>query len=194
MYNLNRSDFVALNITDAYSIHRVVYDLFPKKENEQRNFLFVDKGGTWQQRKILILSKDEPGSPEFGELQSKKVTDEFLLFDSYGFEVVLNPTKRESGSKKVLPVLGTDALKMWFQRKSEESGFSIDENRLQISKTGVIAFNKDNAQCTFNTATFMGVLNVVDREKFIECFKNGIGRGKGFGFGLLQLVPIGKNA
>ncbi|MPN58153.1 hypothetical protein SDC9_205854 [bioreactor metagenome] len=42
----------------------------------------------------------------------------------------------------------------------------------------------------FNECTFTGVLEVVDRKSFIKSFCEGIGRGKAFGFGLLQLLPL----
>jgi CRISPR system Cascade subunit CasE len=37
---------------------------------------------------------------------------------------------------------------------------------------------------------FIGKLKVTDRIKFKESFRKGIGRAKGFGFGLFQIVPI----
>lgn len=190
MYKLDRNDFRSLKITDLYSIHRIVYDLFPKKEDSQREFLFADKGGDWKRRRILILSKDAPKIPEFGAIESKKIPETFLDYQNYGFEIVLNPTTREGSTKKVLPVKGKENLNVWFKRKAEDAGFCINEQKLEISNTGVVVFNKDNAECTFNTATFKGTLQVVDKQKFIHSFEDGIGRAKGFGFGLLQLVPI----
>ena len=35
-----------------------------------------------------------------------------------------------------------------------------------------------------------GHLRVTDREKFIQTFFRGFGRGRAFGCGLLQIVPI----
>ncbi len=37
---------------------------------------------------------------------------------------------------------------------------------------------------------FRGILEVTDREKFIETYHAGIGSAKGFGFGLLLLAPL----
>ena len=42
---LNRADCKALDIKDAYSLHRVVYSLFPKPDDQSRDFLYADKGG-----------------------------------------------------------------------------------------------------------------------------------------------------
>jgi CRISPR system Cascade subunit CasE len=43
---------------------------------------------------------------------------------------------------------------------------------------------------TNNAARITGVLRVVDKEKFQSSFYQGLSRGRAFGFGLLQIVPI----
>ena len=43
---------------------------------------------------------------------------------------------------------------------------------------------------THNSASFVGKLKVMDRAKFQESFRKGIGRAKGFGFGLFQIIPL----
>jgi CRISPR system Cascade subunit CasE len=35
-----------------------------------------------------------------------------------------------------------------------------------------------------------GELEIVDRSLFIKSFQQGIGRGRAFGFGLLQIAPL----
>jgi len=196
---LSRSDCKALRITDPYSIHRTVYSLFPKDGDGERDFLFADKGGNFNERRILIFSKRPPLQPEYGKVESKMVPGSFLNWNLYGFEIRLNPTKREKNSGKIVPVQGTEKqesymkkkkLLEWFCAKSESWGFSTDHNSLQIQSTDVQAFEKDNRQVTQNSATFIGKLRVKDRSLFIKSFEEGIGRGKSFGFGLLELVPL----
>ena len=57
----------------------------------------------------------------------------------------------------------------------------------------IIEVDKGDQLITHGAATFLGKLNVMDRVKFIKSFKEGIGRAKGFGFGLLQIVPLSIN-
>ena len=78
MLKLSRSDCEAMNLKDIYSLHKIVYSLFPTKSEKNRDFLFADKGGDWNGRQILILSRREPTQPEFGEIGSKKVPDSFF--------------------------------------------------------------------------------------------------------------------
>jgi CRISPR system Cascade subunit CasE len=185
---LNRSDCKSLKITDAYSIHRVVYELFP---GESRDFLFVDKGGDFNARQILILSDHSPEAPQFGEITSKPIPDSFLEHDHYGFEVTLNPTKRDKQTGKTVAIRGRENLIPWFLTKAPSLGFEIKEESLEIRNSGVQTFDLGNGKVvTHNSASFIGKLQVTDRVKFQNSFRKGIGRAKGFGFGLFQIIPL----
>jgi CRISPR system Cascade subunit CasE len=185
---LNRSDCKALKITDAYSIHRVVYDLFP---GDSRDFLFADKGGDFNARQILILSERSPATPQHGEVESKCVPERFLDHEHYGFEVTLNPTKRDSKTGKTLAIRGSENLHQWLINKAPSLGFEIQAESLEIRHAGVLTFDLgDGKVVTHNSASFVGKLKVSDRDKFKESFRKGIGRAKGFGFGLLQIIPL----
>jgi len=193
---LNRADCKALEIKDAYSVHKIVYSLFPKQNNEPRDFLFADKGGDGNCRQILILSERKPASPKFGEIISKEIPESFLDWDYYGFEVILNPTQRNGPTQKTTPIRGVENLHNWFTQKARASGFEVEPESLQICRIGIQNFDKikegKKFTQTHSSVTFIGKLNVIDRQAFIASFKQGIGRAKGFGFGLLQIVPIQK--
>ena len=42
---------------------------------------------------------------------------------------------------------------------------------------------------TISRAVIQGVLKVTDKERFRQSFAAGLGRGRAFGCGLLQIVP-----
>jgi len=189
-YRLSRTDCHNLNIRDTYSIHKAVYTLFPPISGNGRDFIFVDKGGDFSIRKILVLSERIPEKPEFGEIESRDIPESFLSHERYGFEIVLNPTKRDAASRKIIPVRGFKNLYTWFLDKTSIWGFTVEENSLQVGRVGVTTFKKEGSTCTLGTATFTGRLLVVDRALFIKSFKHGIGRAKSFGFGLLQVIPL----
>jgi len=190
---LSRHDCKALNITDAYGLHKAVYSLFPEQPGQGRDFIYADKGGDWNCRRILLLSVRRPMTPEFGTIESKEVPDSFLRWDNYGFEVTVNPTLRNGPSRTTTPIKGRDNLHIWFMQKSTAWGFAVEPDSLYIRNTGVVSFVRDNdITQTHGSATFVGKLTVTDREAFMHSFKHGIGRAKGFGFGLLQIVPLQK--
>lgn len=195
MLNLSRSDCRALQLKDVYSLHKVVYSLFPRHSDDGvRTFLFADKGGDFHGRRILILSQQSPQTPEWGTISSKKVTKSFLEFNDYAFEIVMNPVTRSLRTGKLVAVRGNDNLQNWFQKKVLRCGFEVDTESLQAGHTKVITYTKNGMTCTHGSATFKGKLKVTDRDGFIKSFQNGIGRAKAFGFGLLQIAPLSTNS
>lgn len=191
--NLNRADCRALALTDAYSLHKLVYSLFPVQDGRARDFLYVDKGGDWNCRRILLLSARRPTTPERGIIESKAIPESFLQRDHYAFEVMVNPTQRNGPSRTTTPVRGRDNLHSWFMQKTTTWGFAVEPDSLHIKNMGVVSFGRENgATQTHGSATFMGKLTVTNREAFVNSFKHGVGRAKGFGFGLLQIVPLKK--
>ena len=190
---LTREDWVRLGIKDDYGLHKGVYSLFPKiADGSSRDFLFADKGGDYNAKQILMLSKREPAKPEVGSIESKVIPESFLMHDLYGFEIILNPVKRDSRTRKLIPITGKSDLLEWFKTKSPSWGFKTDEKTLMVLISSVRKFKKGGNEITHNTATFKGQLEVTDREMFIHSFENGIGKAKSFGFGLLQIIPLQK--
>lgn len=196
---LSRSDIQQIavgnqNVFDAYTLHKVVYDLFPKETEETRSFLYVDKGGDFQGKQVLLLSKNEPKIPEIGELETRAISDDFLQQEYYGFEVVMNPVRCDSKTGKKIPIRGNDkeGLKKWFLEKTEVNGFEVEQDSLMIGDTNILVFLKSGKKVTLGKAVFKGRLKVVDREKFVKTFENGLGKGKAFGFGLFQIIPLTK--
>lgn len=196
--HLNRADIKALKITDPYSIHRVIYDLFDDVRTEDEKnasvpsgILYADKGGDWDTRQILILSDRSPKTPKHGQVKTKTIEDGFLQFDQYGFEVTVNPSKRLKDTKKNISVRGREEVIDWFVGRSKTSwGFEVDKESLQLLNLGVQSFKKGTHTVTHGSASLKGVLQVIDRDRFLQSFKRGIGKGRAFGFGLLQIVPL----
>jgi len=198
---LLREEAIALRLTDAYSIHRIVYDLFEdvrsdeeKKKSVPSGILFADKGIRDGKRLILILSNRSPKNPLRGALRSRSLPDSFLIHDRYIFEVTMNPSKREKKSGKTIAIRGYDAIRKWFLEKAPEAwGFRVNEETFRVEMMTTQRFWKsEDNRVTQSSATFMGNLQVIDRGKFAESIQRGIGRGRAFGFGFLQVVPIVK--
>ena len=195
---LTRADIKALGIKDAYSLHRVVYSLYEdiRTETEKNasvpsGILYADKGGDVYHRKILMLSNRSPRNPEHGAIESKLIPDGFLQYDHYGFDVTINPTKRDKNSGKLVAVRGREAITQWFIEKAPKSwGFAVKLESFQIQNMGVKIFEKNGHTVTQGSASLKGELAVTDRNRFIQSFCRGVGRGSAFGFGLIQIVPL----
>jgi len=174
----------SLSIKGVYGIHKLIYSLFP---GEKRSFLFYDRPECRFGKEILILSEMQPLLPPVGILQSKVIPDSFLENSSYAFQIMLNAVKRNSEGKLV-PIIGKEEAAAWFLSKQNSWGFEVIQDSFEVFETGVQIFEKGETKITQSKASFRGVLRVTDRSVFKQSFEQGIGRGKAFGFGLLQLI------
>lgn len=200
--HLSRQDCQALRLTDPYSLHRVVYSLFPdqrsdadKQASETSGIQFADLGGDARGRKIILLSNRPPSAHvngAYGEVNSRPLPAGFLDHRLYRFRIVINPTRRDNTSKKLLPVKGREAIADWFIARAEASwGFVADPAALQVERVEVLRFKEKNQrEVTLAQAHITGVLRVADADTFRQSVARGIGRGRAFGCGLLQIVPI----
>jgi CRISPR system Cascade subunit CasE len=200
--HLDRKAVKALRITDPYSLHRVVYSLYEdvrdtgeKAASQRSGILFADQGGDFASRRILLLANRAPADSvegRYGEVQSRPVAGGFLDHDNYRFKVIVNPTRRDSASRKLLPVKGREAIGEWFAERSQQSwGFRVSSQHLQVDKVEVLNFNdKHKNPVTIAQAHVQGQFSVTDREQFRNSFTQGIGRARTFGCGLLQIVPL----
>jgi CRISPR system Cascade subunit CasE len=203
--HLDRKAVKALRITDPYSLHRVVYSLYEdvrstdeKQASKPSGILFADQGGDFNERKILLLADRMPLDSiegQYGQVQSKPISDAFLGHRHYRFKVVVNPTRRDSASGKLIPVKGREAIAAWFCERAQQSwGFDVATEHLQVDRMEVQQFkDKHQRAVTLAQAHLQGQLKVSDRAQFFNSFAQGVGRGRAFGCGLLQIVPVLEN-
>ncbi|MGH8763151.1 MAG: type I-E CRISPR-associated protein Cas6/Cse3/CasE [Nitrosospira sp.] len=196
---LSRTDMNILGIRDAYSLHKIVYGLFEdirsdaeKQTSARSGIVYTDKDGDFNTRQILMLSNRKPHqTPQFGEIHTRPVHPDFLAHERYAFEVTLNPGKRDRQTGKVVPIRGREGIEQWFKARAPESwGFRVNPANLQTGQISVQTFEKSGKVITHGSATLKGELTVIDRERFTLSFTQGIGRGRAFGFGLLQIAPL----
>lgn len=202
MLHLDRRAVKALRITDPYSLHRVVYSLYPdvrtdaeKSQSQASGILYADHGGDHRGRKILMLADRQPAEKvegQYGEVLCKHLPAGFLDHKHYRFKVIVNPTRRDSASRKLIAVRGREAIADWFTERAASSwGFAIDRPQLQVDRIEVLQFiDKHQRPVTIGQAHIQGLLHVSDQKQFKTSFTQGIGRARAYGCGLLQIVPV----
>lgn len=200
--HLDRQASKALRITDPYSLHRVVYSLYydvrsaeEKIASQTSGILYADQGGDFHGRRILLLADRMPAEcidGLYGQVQSKHIADSFLEHDRYRFKVIVNPTRRDSASRKLVPIKGREAIADWFCERAVQSwGFQVSRDQLQVDRVDVLQFkDKQQHPVTLAQAHVQGQFEVADRTQFRGSFAKGVGRARTFGCGLLQIVPI----
>lgn len=199
---LDRKSVRALRITDAYSLHRVVYSLYEdvrdskqKRGAKTSGILYADQGGDIRGRNILMLANRAPTGAvngRYGEVRTKRVPSNILSHEQYRFKVIVNPTRRDNTSRKLVAVRGRDNVARWFTERAVSSwGFAVSPRHLQVDKIEVHQFtDKEQRNVTIGQACVQGLLRINDKDQFTKSFTRGIGRARAYGCGLLQIVPF----
>lgn len=200
--HLDRKAIKALRITDPYSLHRVVYSLYEdvrsseaKNASQSSGILFADQGGDFAGRRILLLADRAPASSidgEYGAVHSKPIPEGFLDHAQYRFNLIVNPVRRDNASRKLVPIKSREAIAQWFcERAASSWGFQVATQHLQVDKVEVLQFkDKQHNPVTLAQAHLQGQLQITDAAQFRNSFTQGIGRGRTFGCGLLQIAPL----
>jgi CRISPR system Cascade subunit CasE len=199
IYHLSHKDMMVLKITDEYSIHRAMYSLFEdvrteaeKNSSVSAGFTYSDKGNSNQGRDIYFMANREPKTDVVGIVTFMHIGDEFLSHEKYAFKITTTPTMMKNGSKKVIPIIGEAETKEWFSKKvSLGCGFTVDMQNLMVEKCTCKKFKgKGGSHISLSSADISGILTVTDRALFVKSVSEGIGRGKAFGHGMLQIKPL----
>jgi CRISPR system Cascade subunit CasE len=109
------------------------------------------------------------------------------------FRLRANPTVKkedESGRPVRHGLLKEEQQQAWLNRKAEAGGFRILS--ANAAREGTVGGRIHDGDTTHNltllAVRFDGLLQVVDPERLIATVQQGIGSGKGLGFGLLSLA------
>lgn len=201
---LNPDAVMRLKAFDRYSFHRIINDFFPKNidysissTNENTPVLWVDKGEHVYGHEFHMLSTREPTVPTLSsdiQFAYREIPDRYWKYKRYRFSLVCNPVKtyhvyRDGISiRKRMGLYAESDIAEWFSRKTNEGGFYAKS--LSFDKKERIHFKRKNDQITYCSIRISGILEVFDKELFLRSVANGIGQGKAFGLGFLQVVPI----
>ncbi|KJS29924.1 MAG: hypothetical protein VR64_18170 [Desulfatitalea sp. BRH_c12] len=201
---------------DIYSWHKLLWECYPGEPDAKRDFLTrIDllEGGF----RLWVMAQRKPSRPPWCPVEGfalKKIASEFLSHWYYAFDLRANPTRcmatqgfsGENGKTqrgKRVPLVKHDELRSWIIKKGKvrckdkitgldvPGGFKVlEEKPIEISPVVEYHFRKKGQSGYHGGVRFRGILQVTDRDQFIETYHSGIGGAKAFGFGLLLLSPI----
>ncbi len=186
---LGRSQAACLNIADSYAWHRRLWEAFPGRDGESRDFLFrTDDIG--RDLRVFLLSETAPVPPVWGHWEPRRIADSFLDHEAYRFQLRANPTMRRGSDGRRLAIYAEDRLREWILRKARQGGFDVQPESLVVGAPLDEYFFKNGRRGKHVSVDFQGLLTVENRRAFAAAFQAGIGAAKAFGFGLLMLQPV----
>ena len=206
-----RSRQVHSELANPYEMHRTLMRAFPEAAGggPGRVLFRVERSGPANGTGITVLVQSDK-SPHWDSLAksgnyllaaaeenpaTKTFTPTFITGQRLVFRLRANPTiKRffegKTGSKRV-GLYKEEDQKCWLERKAEQGGFRIlamnviseGMNQGRIKHPG-----EKVHKLSLLAVRFDGLLEVVEPQKFTDTLQQGIGRGKGLGFGLLSVA------
>jgi len=144
-----------------------------------------------------------------------RVLDRIEEGQAYGFRLTANPVhsrRLPSGERgKVYGHVTVAQQQQWLLDRQDQLGFRVamadmGSDRididapvtdsagetplaLQITDRRTLQFSRRETSVTLRVATYQGVLRVTDQDLFVRALSFGIGRGKGYGCGLMTIAP-----
>lgn len=180
-----------------------------KLDNPRREagLLFRDEQGR-QGRRLLVQSRFPLDPAAFGagyrltaQREIGQVLDNLRKGRLVRYRMVGSPVKRLGKTERKRELFREDGERLsskahtralrgaeadaWWERKAQESGLVL--NSLRSTETGDAVDRKRRIR--HPALCFDGLALIDDTEALAEAIRNGIGRGKVFGLGLLSLAP-----
>lgn len=176
-------------LVDEYDIHQLVYKLF--SDSDERSFLYFINYVGLGDLEISIQSSVEPSPNKEWNLTYRKVPNDFFENDFYSFKLRFSPTARHAGKAIRICSRFEDAVS-WLLSRQQLYGMKFNRDTLEKTGQGVMRMPRpDRDRIVITYVDMVGELEVIDRDLFMTAVRKGIGPGKGFGLGLLQIRPIG---
>lgn len=182
---------------DPYQMHRALWQLFPDRPTDNRDFLFrVEDLQRGKGALVLMSSEMEPQTAPVAEVIATKAMPQYLVVNSrLRFRIRANPIKtikdairldKHGGPKSIrVPLIHEEEQLQWLIRKF--AGVAEIETARVIQEPALF-FSKQNMDGKIQPACFEGVLKVVDNIALYEMLRQGIGPAKAMGCGLLSLA------
>lgn len=208
-----RSRRVQREIAEPYQMHRSLMHAFPDHlaEGAERILFRLDADPHSNRLTLLVQSWALPDWSSLAEpealgylLPTSDPNPSVRPFDLHlaggqvlAFRLRANPTVKrwlqdEKGEKqpKRFGLYREEEQIAWLRRKGEQGGFSLVSARTGDQDTVKGTLKKENKQHSLAllSVQFDGLLQVIDPDRLRETVRQGIGSGKGFGFGLLSLA------
>lgn len=200
-------------LASPQSMHAAVLAGFPPdtSDKEGRALWRVDQPEK-HDVSLLIVSPREPDLTHLVEQagwqtgqmwQTRSYTpllERITAGQRWSFRLTANPVHniRKEGWSDTKPVghVTVKQQEQWLLDRAERLGFSVPdgpetEAAFAVTSRNSLVFNKSGHRVTISTATFDGVLDVVDPKAFVSTLVVGVGRAKAYGCGLLTIAPAG---
>lgn len=190
------------DVADAYEMHSTLARLMSASDDAPAaEFLWRGEANGTSEYRVLVQSEVEPRADRLdGERRDWARTIQTKAFDlqallvtpgCHRFRLRANPSVCRAGKRHGL--LKEEEQRGWIERKAEANGLRILS--VGISQPARLVGHRRKGGgngVTVYSVLFDGLMEVADPVKATEALKEGIGRAKHMGLGLLSLAPVAR--
>jgi CRISPR system Cascade subunit CasE len=194
---------VRRDLANPYELHRTLLRAFPDAAaGGPGRMLYRVELPRGEVAFLLVQSEKEPGwarlpAGYLAACRTKSLHDvAFHAGQRLAFRLRANPTKRAGKSApdprwagKRVGLWREEDQAAWLVRKGAGGGFRVDSAGFRVIPEGKVLARRAGQALQFQSVRFEGVLEVTDPGRFLATLAEGVGSGKGLGFGLLSVGP-----
>jgi CRISPR system Cascade subunit CasE len=196
--NSHKQD-VYRDLADAHKLHQRIMQGFPDEQHQQPraewNILYRQEGDS----SVLLVQSDI--TPDWSRLPSGYLANhntkslalmlnQLEVGKQLQFRLKANPSKRDHLTRKIIGLTKRSEQIEWLERQSARSGFKVLS--VDVMPTPDIYGRKSKAPQPIKifSVLFQGALQITDVELFTQALRQGIGRGRSYGCGLLSIAKL----
>jgi CRISPR system Cascade subunit CasE len=198
---LNERDLTAQrDFSNAHDLHRRIMQAFPDEQRDQPradwNVLFRHEPDS---NVILVQSAIEPdwNGLRQGYLAKDPITKLFDLDASQlhagrvvQFRLKANPSKRNKETGKTIGLFHQPEQLAWLERRAAQHGFTLLSVDTVPTPNVFGMKGKGTSPIRIVTVLYQGVIRIDDPALFGTAIRQGIGRGRSYGCGLLSIARL----
>ena len=183
---------------DTYQLHQALWQLFPDRENDLRDFLFrVEARVPGKGCCVLLQSAHEPISSSAAQVIASKPVDYRLeAGKQLRFRLRANPVKTIKDEQKRMgrdgqikrcrvPLCKPQEQSQWLERKFFPAAKLLN---VETTAESPLFFSKKGQAGKIQPVNFEGLLLITDSSMFMSLLRQGIGPAKAMGCGMLSLA------
>jgi len=180
---------VMKDLKNPYELHRTIMRAFPENLDKSKERVLFRKSDNNDH--VIVLSKHSQNwnflSCDYGEAKTKEFENDFARVSNrvIKLDILLNATKRINGKRIGLSKL---ELEKWFPDKMQKCGFQVVE--FNINDIHIEKFIKAKHKQTFMVSHVTAYGKIKDAELFSKVYQEGVGSGKGYGYGMINFKVI----
>lgn len=151
---------------------------------------------------LLITSPNKPDINKLSkygikETAQTKSYDNFIDSIKDGqlakFRLTANPSYQTNN--KVYPHVSIKYQTKWFLERTQKHGFELltdcqDNPQMSIINRSWPILYHNHHKITLAQTTYEGILKITNAKRFKNAIKNGIGREKAYGMGMITIIPL----